>query len=202
MDNLKIYAKNQHDLRKMLIVTQELLFRELVPNDLILITNSNNSFKSLTTYLLAEHLTTLLQPYIYGKPSYIRDSAHFVGDILVSFDIVSLFTKVPLVDTLRYIADLFPSDITNLFKQCLRTSYFVWDGSFYKQTDGVAMGSLLSPVVANLFMEQFESLAIETAVDKPTVWWRYVDDTFVVWPHGRDKLERFLEHLNGVHPNI
>ncbi|GJQ82611.1 hypothetical protein Trydic_g19635 [Trypoxylus dichotomus] len=84
----------------------------------------------------------------------------------------------------------------------LRTSYFVWDGSFYQQTDGVAMGSPLSPVVANLFMEQFESLAIETAVDKHTVWWRYVDDTFVVWPHGRYKLGRFLEHLNGVHPNI
>ncbi|GJQ74604.1 hypothetical protein Trydic_g21461 [Trypoxylus dichotomus] len=59
-----------------------------------------------------------------------------------------------------------------------------------------------SLVVANLFMEQFYSLAIETAVEKPMVWWRYVDDTFVVWPQGRDKLERFLEHLNGVHPNI
>ncbi|GJQ74695.1 hypothetical protein Trydic_g21546 [Trypoxylus dichotomus] len=51
-------------------------------------------------------------------------------------------------------------------------------------------------------MEQFESPAIETAVDKPTVWWRYVDDTFVVWPHGRDGLDRFLEHLNRVHPSI
>ncbi|GJQ70462.1 hypothetical protein Trydic_g22875 [Trypoxylus dichotomus] len=92
--------------------------------------------------------------------------------------------------------------ITNLFKHCLRTSYFVWDGSFYEQTDGVAMDSPLSPVVANLFMEQFESLAIETAVDKPTVWWRYVEDTFVICPYGRDKLDRFLEHLNGAHPNI
>ncbi|GJQ73972.1 hypothetical protein Trydic_g18902 [Trypoxylus dichotomus] len=93
-------------------------------------------------------------------------------------------------------------DIANLFKHCLRTSYFVWDGSFYEQTDRVAMGSPLSPVVANLFMEQFESLAVETAADKPTVWWRYLDDTFVIWPHGRDKLDRFLEHLNGVYPNI
>ncbi|GJQ83759.1 hypothetical protein Trydic_g6791 [Trypoxylus dichotomus] len=130
-------------------------------------------------YLLAKHLTTLLQPYIGGKPSYIRDSVDFVeklqkiqfnpGDMLASFDAVSLFTKVPLIDTLRYIADLFPSYMTQLFKHCLRTSYFVRDGSFYKQTNGVAMGSPLSPVVANLFMKQFESLDIETAVNKPTI---------------------------------
>ncbi|GJQ76404.1 hypothetical protein Trydic_g2120 [Trypoxylus dichotomus] len=78
----------------------------------------------------------------------------------------------------------------------------------YVQTNGVAMGSPLSPVAANLFMEHFESLTIETAADKPTltnrptVWWRYVDGMFVVWPHGRDKLDWFLKHLNGVHPSI
>ncbi|GJQ76212.1 hypothetical protein Trydic_g1953 [Trypoxylus dichotomus] len=131
------------------------------------------------TYLLVKHLTTVLQPYIGGKPSYIRDSAHFVekfrkiqlnlGDILVSFDVVSLFSEVPLVDTLRYIVDLFSQNITQPFKHCLRTSYFVWDDSFHEQTDGEAMGSPLSPVVANLFMEQFESLTIETAADKPTI---------------------------------
>ncbi|GJQ86498.1 hypothetical protein Trydic_g10400 [Trypoxylus dichotomus] len=51
-------------------------------------------------------------------------------------------------------------------------------------------------------MEQFESLDIETTADKPTIWWRYVDDMFVVWSHERDKLDRFPNHLNGVHPNI
>ncbi|GJQ77308.1 hypothetical protein Trydic_g20728 [Trypoxylus dichotomus] len=105
-------------------------------------------------------------------------------------------TKVPLTDTLRYIAALFSPDITNLFKHYLWTSYFVCDGSFYEQTDGVATGSSLSPVLANFFMEQFEGLAIETAVDKPTVWWRYVDDRYVVWLYGRDKLDRFLEQLS------
>ncbi|GJQ88825.1 hypothetical protein Trydic_g14814 [Trypoxylus dichotomus] len=106
------------------------------------------------------------------------------------------------MDTLRYIAALFLPDITQHFKHCLRTNYFVWDGSFYEQTDGVAMGRPLSLVVANLFMERFKNLAIETAVDKPTVWWKYVDDTLVVWPHGRDKLDRFLKHLNGARSNI
>ncbi|GJQ70297.1 hypothetical protein Trydic_g22735 [Trypoxylus dichotomus] len=88
--------------------------------------------------------------------------------------------QLAINDTLRYIVDLFPPDITQLRKHCLRTSYIVWDSSFCEQRDGIAMRSPLSLVLANLFMEHFESLAIETEVDKPTIWWRNVDDTFVV----------------------
>ncbi|KAK9890114.1 hypothetical protein WA026_008924 [Henosepilachna vigintioctopunctata] len=64
------------------------------------------------------------------------------------------------------------------------------------------MGSPLSPVIANLFMEQFEERAIETSKHKPTTWFRYVDDTFVVWSAGMDKLNDFLRHLNSQHPSI
>ena len=42
------------------------------------------------------------------------------------------------------------------------------------------MGSPLSPVLANLYMEFFEEMAIDTATHKPTLWIRYVDDTFVI----------------------
>jgi hypothetical protein len=33
-------------------------------------------------------------------------------------------------------------------------------------------------------------------------WFRYFDDTFMVWPHVRDKLEKFWEYLNSIHPNV
>ena len=36
----------------------------------------------------------------------------------------------------------------------------------------------------------------------PRLWLHYVDDTFVIWPHGQDELHRFHEHLNGQYPNI
>ena len=80
--------------------------------------------------------------------------------------------------------------------------YFCFDGKFYEQTDGVAMGSPLSPVIANFFMEDFEKRAIEQVPHKPVCWLRYVDDTFVIWPHGKQKLGEFLNHLNGIHKNI
>uniref|UniRef100_A0AAR5PP89 Reverse transcriptase domain-containing protein n=1 Tax=Dendroctonus ponderosae TaxID=77166 RepID=A0AAR5PP89_DENPD len=64
------------------------------------------------------------------------------------------------------------------------------------------MGSPLSPVVANLFMEKFEETLLSTAPLKPTIWYRHVDDTFVLWRHGRKNLDIFLDHLNKQHTDI
>ena len=51
-------------------------------------------------------------------------------------------------------------------------------------------------------MEDFEEKALNQVTLKPTCWYRYVDDTFVIWPHGKDNLTEFLDHLNGLHKNI
>ena len=64
------------------------------------------------------------------------------------------------------------------------------------------MGSPLSPIVANLFMEHFEETALQSATHKPKVWLRYVDDTFVVWQHGAEEINTFLQHLNCQHASI
>jgi len=64
------------------------------------------------------------------------------------------------------------------------------------------MGSPLSPVIANFFMEDFEKKATKQATHKPVCWFRYVDETFIIWPHGQEKLEDFLIHLNGLHNKI
>ena len=63
------------------------------------------------------------------------------------------------------------------------------------------MGSPLSPIVANIYMESFEEQAIETATDKPTLWLRYVDDMYVHWDYGREALDKLI-HLNSQRPNI
>ena len=60
----------------------------------------------------------------------------------------------------------------------------------------------LSPVVANIFMEELEETALVTCDFAPKLWLRYVDDTFVVWQHGENYLTEFLEHLNGLHRRI
>ena len=54
------------------------------------------------------------------------------------------------------------------------------------------MGSPLSPIVANIYMETFEVEAIRSAPSPPRFWKRYVDDTFTILESS--KKEEFLEH--------
>lgn len=51
-------------------------------------------------------------------------------------------------------------------------------------------------------MENFEKIALENYELKPKIWLRYVDDIFVIWPHGRDELNLFLNYLNSQHEKI
>ena len=64
------------------------------------------------------------------------------------------------------------------------------------------MGSPLSPIIANIYMEHFEEVALRSSILQPKVWWRYVDDTFVIWPHSQSTLPQFLSHLNNIRPSI
>jgi hypothetical protein len=64
---------------------------------------------------------------------------------MVSFDVVSLFTRVSIKETMDLLGHLFEEDILELFPHVLTTSYFTSNGQFYGQTDGVAMGSPFLP---------------------------------------------------------
>jgi hypothetical protein len=146
--------------------------------------------------------------------SYIKNSADLKNrlsqlivspsDILVSFDVVSLFTNIPITEALRTIQLTHspPSHIMEFTKHCLTSTYFSYKNEFYKQKEGAPMGSPLSPVIANLFMDDLENRAINSSELKPTVWLRYIDDCFAIWPHGKDALTTFLTHLNGINKKI
>jgi hypothetical protein len=75
---------------------------------------------------------------------------------MVSFDVVSLFPNVPIEDSLKLLGLHFDEDVLARFPHTLTSTYFCFDGQYYEQTDGVAMGSLLSPVITNFFMKNFE----------------------------------------------
>ena len=57
-------------------------------------------------------------------------------------------------------SELNVDQLIQLLEYCLTTTYFVYGGKFYQQVHGAAMGSPVSPIVANLYMKYFESLAM------------------------------------------
>ncbi|KAF2890759.1 hypothetical protein ILUMI_15414 [Ignelater luminosus] len=149
-----------------------------------------------------------------SRQSYVKNASHFIellkketvqpDHLLVSFDVVSLFTNVLVAETLEIIRRKYkpPDHIIDLTKHCLKSTYVIYKDKRYKQIEGVPMGSPFSPVIANLFMEDLETRALQTASHKPKLWLRYVDDTFVIWTHGREQLDGFLDHLNSIHQKI
>ena len=74
---------------------------------------------------------------------------------------------------------------------CLQTTYFKFQNQLYEQTDGVVIGSPLSPIIANLYMEYIKEKLIQSAPFQPAPWIRYVDDTFVIWQRSEEQLLRF-----------
>ena len=114
-----------------------------------------------------------------------EQAKHFkleAGECLSSYDVSALFTSVPIDPALKVIKDLLVKDntlkertvmdvedIILLLEFCLKNTYFSFQGQFYEQVEGAAMGSPVSPIVANLYMEYLEQKALSTAPNPPQI---------------------------------
>ena len=125
--------------------------------------------------------------------SKVREDTLLPGECLSSYDVTALFTSVPIDPALNIIKDLLEhnetlcnrtvllvQNIIELLGFCLHNTYFFFQNKFYEQVEGVAMGSQVSPVVANLYMEHFEREALRSASQPPRFWYRFVDDTWLI----------------------
>ena len=149
----------------------------------------------------------------------VKDSCQFV-DILrshqvpasahmCSFDVVSLFTNVPLDETIDICTDvLYRNDSVDtpwlsetafrkLMSLVTTGMEFSFNDIMYRQVDGVAMGSPLGPVLANIFVGYSESLINESMW--PQVYVRFVDDSFTYFD-SVEQCDTFFHHLNNLHP--
>ncbi|XP_045449970.1 uncharacterized protein LOC123658651 [Melitaea cinxia] len=169
------------------------------------------------TYDLAKHVASVLQPFVGKSPSYVKDSRHFVqiikeitlepNEIMVSFDVESLFTNVPIDECLDVVREKLrdsemPLNYIDLLKHCLEGNYFLFQGQYYLQIDGVAMGSPVAPVLANLWMEHFEEKALSLGPKIIRLWKRYVDDIFSIVKGSRIEVDQYIQHLNSIHPKM
>ena len=86
-------------------------------------------------------------------------------------------------------------DISISILLCTKNVHVYFGSDIYQQNDGAAMGSLLGPVLAGIFMIEFDTSIIPTVMDNISHWRRYVDDVFVFIKKG------YVEHffLIGIH---
>jgi hypothetical protein len=89
---------------------------------------------------------------------------------MVILDVVSLFTKITVLEAFDLISNLVDPETLNLIEIYLTSTFFTFKGICYEQTKGTTMGSSLSPVVANNFMEYFEAQELNNFHLNPKCW--------------------------------
>ena len=181
--------------------------------------------RGTATYELARHLSRIFRPLVSSSERVLKNTEDLVevfkdvklkkDEILVSFDVKSLFTSIPIEEaisvcesrlnedtTLKTRTDLSVQTIIQLLRFCLTSITFQYDGKHYQQKDGLAMGSPVSPVIADLFMIDLENRTFSscTNVTLPRKWFRFVDDVISIIK--KTDTELFLEHLNSQNEKI
>ena len=171
---------------------------------------------------ISEYVSDILNPLVSKLPSYIKDTTDFLrklstlnnlpnDSLLVTLDVSSLYTNIPHSDGIQAARKELnkrttqqpPTEtICDLIDIILTNNNFEFDEQFYLQKHGTAMGTRMAPPYANLFMGDLERSALDKTAYKPLVWWRYIDDIFLIWTHGPDKLTDFISTLNTAHPTI
>ena len=174
------------------------------------------------TERISEFVDYHLKPLVQNLPSFIKDTTHFLlqlqklgplpdNSLLVTLDVSSLYTNIPHnegIDACRYFLNtrqdkLLPAEnICDLIRMILTMNNFSFNDEHYLQKHGTAMGTRMAPSYANLFMGKFEQQAIDNSSLKPFIWWRFIDDIFMIWTHGEEHLKTFIGYLNSFHPSI
>ena len=181
------------------------------------------SCKGTLTEHISGHVDSILQNFLDKIPSFLKDTTDFLcklndithlvtpDSLLVTMDVNSLYTNIPHSDgveacrsflTMNTIDQALISDIPTLVDFILKHNLFVFDDEQYLQINDTAMGKKMAPTYANIFMYYIESTFLSSFNLKPTAYFRYIDDIFLIWPQSLDTLQTFLENANRTHQNI
>lgn len=179
------------------------------------------SYIGAPTYELAKYLNNLLRTKSSFKPQYsLKNSLDLIEKVkdinispfskLLSLDVDSLFTNVPYEECLSILGIHFERqrlhpgevyDLLNLTRICMEQNYFRFNNQYYRQKEGLAMGSPLSPLMADIFMDYFERKHL---VNEPNIqfYYRYVDDVIICWTGTSRQIDTFVKKVNKIHPKI
>ena len=148
----------------------------------------------------------------YSSGLYI--SSLVVIGLLCTIDVVDLYTMIPQTDgvlaikkmldylNIKQIAGLKAETIIRLSRFVVQNNYFSYDGQFYHQIRGGAMGSPLTLTIANCYMFFFERNIVKQVRNSDGLYLRYIDDIFIIinWPTRH--LFKQIDQWNKIDSNI
>ena len=174
-----------------------------------------------SSYKIAKFLVPILKS-LETNEYVTKDSFAFAKEVrqmnpiltMASLDVESLFTNIPLDETIdicckalfkekRLVSGMNKREFRTLMEFATKDMLFLFNDNYYQQIEGVAMGSPLGPILANIFLCYHEKRWLRNCPEefKPINYIRYVDDTFVLfWDESH--VDKFQKYLNEQHPNI
>ena len=223
--NLKVILKDLPDLeqkfksylpRLPVIYGLPKIHKENMPLRPIVSTYNSVNYKlsSWISQKLTPCLNKISNSHIVNTVDFINklNNENLNNKTMVSFDVDSLFTSVPVQECIDLLSNELPhlnldlpvpnNIFIQLIKLCTDDCYFSYGDKFFLQKSGLPMGSPLSPVLSNIFMEFFERNLLSTMLNfSNTIWFRYVDDVFSCLSPSIN-IDQFLTQLNTLHPCI
>jgi len=133
-----------------------------------------------------------------------------IGCRLVSFDVTSLFTNIPIelaIDSINNRWEcierhtkLSKSEFLAAIEFVLSSTFFKFNEKIYKQTFGTPMGSPLSPIISDLVMRDLEDKVLNSLSTQPIFYYRYVDD--IILSTYEEEIHSILEKFNNYHHRL
>jgi len=171
-------------------------------------------------YDVGKYLHEIINNSIKKPASNIKDSWSFVSrinkthietnEIMISLDVTSLFNNIPKELVIQGIRNRWNdiqkttkmsiSQMLNAIELVLSSTSFKFNGKYYEQIYGSPMGSPLSPILADIVMEDLEVNCLQKMEFKIHTYYRYVDDIFLIIPES--KIENVLKTFNEYHPRL
>lgn len=173
------------------------------------------------TYNAAQVISQYLKPLCADNSCIIRNTQDFASILkdqpplnndeeYVSYDVESLFTNIPVMDTIQYILQeiydnhkIQPICSKLIFKRLLikltMESTFLFNSKFYNQIDGCTMGGPLSVTFSDIFMTKMETEALKPPRNRQ-FYKRFVDD--IITKRFKNQPDTLFEFLNNYHPSI
>ena len=178
------------------------------------------SFCGSPMYQLSKYLMAILQPLTDKSRRKLQSTKNFIDAIktvqipddykLVSFNVKSLFTSIPLQlalqcaeTTIQQSTVKLPlptEDIIDLLNLCVTLTYFQYNSKHYKKLRGTAMRLPVSVVVTEIVMQHMKEHTLATCRQMIPLWLHYVEDTFTA-VH-KDEIDYFHDHLNEQNTDI